>query len=93
MNKTAREGAAGPDNWGQKAGGSQDHGRVSRLQDLEKQRKQSSFQQEDGACGLKVPRSILKMALRYLSGVTGLKREIRIRDARQRVIFTGEGKE
>lgn len=33
------------------------------------------------------------MALRYLSGVTGLKREIRIRDARQRVIFTGEGKE
>ena len=52
MNKTAREGAAGPDNWGQKAGGRQDHGGVSRLQDLEKQRKQSSFQQEDGECGL-----------------------------------------
>lgn len=43
--------------------GLQDDCRVSSLQDLRKQRKRSRFQKEGGECGLKVPRSTLKMSI------------------------------
>lgn len=65
--------------------------RILSFQDLEKQRKRSRFQKEDGECSLKVSNRHPEDVLRDLSGVTGLKRQVRATDTKVENRLHGQG--